>query len=147
MPQQFDIKRKDARLEIRLRGTFEEADGRALEQAVQTELARGPESPRHALVYASELTECSILGRASLINMQEALAKSRTRTAWLSDKPRFRGLGLLVVHSANDEGAKVVATPAQADEWLTSAGGRIERTTSAARSALADVRKRVRSAQ
>ena len=72
------------------------------------------------------LTGSDLLGRSKLIEMQRVLKTRNGRTAWLSRRPRFRGMALVVCHAAEDSGAKVVAKPALASEWLQGTGQRIE---------------------
>jgi hypothetical protein len=64
------------------------------------------------------LTDCSMEARPALVEIQRTLALRASRTAYLDDRPRFRGLALWVMHLAEDPNAKAVATPEQARQWI-----------------------------
>lgn len=68
----------------------------------------------------------TLLGRAKLIELQELIKEAGGRTAWVSKRPRFRGLALVVCHAAGDSGAKVLSKAQQAPAWLEGQGQRIE---------------------
>lgn len=69
---------------------------------------------------------CKLLARAELRGLQEHLAAAGRRTAWLSDRPRFRGLALLICHNSKDPRAAVFPTEKQALEWFSAEGSRFD---------------------
>jgi hypothetical protein len=63
--------------------------------------------------------------RAVFTDLQKHLATNRSRSAYVSDRPVFRGLATRIVHDADDPGARAVSTHAEAQKWLASQESRV----------------------
>jgi hypothetical protein len=72
-----------------------------------------------------ELESCTTEARMRLIELQRGIAKLATRTAFVADRPRFRGVALYVAHHSDDTSARAFHLAAQADAWLRRSEGRI----------------------
>jgi hypothetical protein len=112
-------------LRVRLRGAYDQPHAEAVESALREWLGGHPK-PARALFFLVDLTEFSIFARTPLIRAHQALAATGCRIAHVADKPRFRGLSLLVFHLADDPAAKVFPTEALALEWLSTTASRAE---------------------
>ncbi|MCH9683583.1 MAG: hypothetical protein K0V04_19250 [Deltaproteobacteria bacterium] len=64
------------------------------------------------------LQGCTTAARKQLVLMQRGLARRGCRTAYVSDRPRFRGMGLWLCHHADDVNGRAFYTMDQADAWL-----------------------------
>ncbi len=110
---------------IRLEGRLDEEAADEVMHRVW-EHADGTDDELRVLVDLRDLDDCAILARAKLINLQTRLAGPKSRTAWLSTRPRFRGLALLICHGSDDPHAKVVSSEKQARDWLDSDEARLD---------------------
>ncbi len=72
------------------------------------------------------LESCTTEARMRLIELQRGIAKLAVRTAFVTNRPRFRGVALYVAHHSDDTNARAFHLPAQADAWLRRSDGRIE---------------------
>lgn len=72
------------------------------------------------------LVDCHIFARTVLVRVQKAIAVKARRTAYLADRPRFRGLGQWIAHLAADGNARAVVSQQQLDEWLSGSVERID---------------------
>ena len=59
-------------------------------------------------------------------NRQFAIAPEEDGTAFVADRPRFRGVALYIAHHSDDTSARAFLVRAQADAWLRRSEGRIE---------------------
>lgn len=109
---------------VRLRGALDEACALELCELIGSWLQQTRE-PR-ITIDLDAVDASTLMGRAKLIELQELIKEARGRTAWVSGRPRFRGLALVVCHASGDSGAKVVSKAEQAPEWLCGEGRRIE---------------------
>lgn len=110
---------------IKLAGTLDEESATQIAEAAWAELGRSDAS-LHVLFDLRAVDNCKILARATLVSLQQQIATTSRRTAWLSTRPRFRGLATLICHSSDDPCAKVVANMPQALEWFASSEQRLD---------------------
>jgi hypothetical protein len=72
-----------------------------------------------AVVITNGVTDCPEAARKHLVTLQRDLA-ARGRSAWVDERARFRGLALWVMHLADDQNCKAVATLELATKWVKS---------------------------
>lgn len=116
---------QDGRLTIALTGDFDVVTAENLEREVVVLI--GPLGPSSivAIFNLCELLEFTMYARAPLVRLQQALAKKARRTVYFADRARFRGLGLLIAHLAEDPNARAVMTLEQQEAWLAGSNGRV----------------------
>lgn len=73
------------------------------------------------------VTDCSEDARPELVALQKLVTQRRRRSAWVDDRSRFRGIALWVMHLADDQLSKAVATMEQGHQWLASTETREDR--------------------
>lgn len=113
------------RLLVRLRGVLEDDTVQHLSADLLPRLHEiGPGG--ELIIDMHELESCTTEARLRLIELQRGIAKLATRTAFVADRPRFRGVALYVAHHSDDTSARAFHLPAQADAWLRRSEGRIE---------------------
>ena len=88
---------------------------------VKQELASNPAT---VVVITNGVTDCPEAVRKDLVSLQRELGLRGRRTAWVDERARFRGLALWVMHLADDQNCKAVATLDLARRWLTSSEAR-----------------------
>lgn len=88
---------------------------------VKVELAS---NPRTVMVLTNGVTDCPESVRKDLVNLQRELGAGGRRSAWVDERARFRGLALWVMHLADDQNSKAVATIELAKRWVTSSEAR-----------------------
>ncbi len=114
-----------SRLLVRLRGAFEADAVQHLSDELLRQLdAIGPGG--ELIIDMNELESCTTEARMRLILLQRGIAKRGVRTAFVADRPRFRGVALFVAHHSDDMYARAFLLRAQADAWLLRSEGRIE---------------------
>lgn len=106
------------RVQITLRGDFEEPHAVALEATLRERLAAAPAGALEVVVNIGDLTRCSVEARDVLLRTQRYLGGVARRTAYVANRPLFRGVGLWICHHAPDANARTFASPAQAEVWL-----------------------------
>ena len=106
------------RVLITLRGDFEEAHAVALETTLREHLTAVPPGALEVVVSIGDLTRCSVEAREVLLRAQRYLGGVARRTAYVANRPLFRGVGLWICHHAPDANARTFASLAQADVWL-----------------------------
>ena len=113
------------RLRVRLRGNLSEdtvdrlsADLLPRLQAIGT----GGE----VIIDLQQLSSCSTTARMRLVECQRHIATHAARTAFVANRPRFRGIGLWVAHISDDPNARAFHTTTQAQAWLRSTEGRVQ---------------------
>src|SRR5687767_8839963 len=113
------------RLLVRLRGALEDDAVQHISDDLLPRLHEiGPGG--ELIIDMHELESCTTEARMRLIELQRGIAKLATRTAFVADRPRFRGVALYVAHHSDDTGARAFHLAAQADAWLRRSEGRIE---------------------
>ncbi len=116
---------KGGHLWVRLLGTLDEDIAAQIAEDVRGKADALPASAGVAFDLR-KMEGCKLLARAELRGLQEHLAAAGRRTAWLSDRPRFRGLALLICHNSKDPKAGVFPTETQALEWFSAEGSRFD---------------------
>lgn len=106
------------RVVITLRGDFEEAHATALETALRERLATAPSGALEVVVDIGDLTRCSVEAREALLRVQRYLGGVARRTAYVANRPLFRGIGLWICHHAPDSHARTFPNLATAEVWL-----------------------------
>ena len=113
------------RLLVRLRGALEDETVQSLSDDLLPRLREiGPGG--ELIIDMHELESCSTEARLRLIELQRGIAQLSTRTAFVADRPRFRGVALYVAHHSDDTQARAFHFEAQADAWLRRSEGRVE---------------------
>lgn len=116
---------EERRFLVRLRGVLEDDTVRSLSNDLLPRLREiGPGG--ELIIDMHELESCSTEARLRLIELQRGIAELATRTAFVADRPRFRGIALYVAHHSDDTQARTFHLEAQADAWLRRSEGRIE---------------------
>ena len=116
----FTVELAGEALRVELFGLLDEAGAVGLEKALQAALADVKPRSLSALVIMEGLSDCAEAARAVLVRVQRQLGQAARRTAWVDNRSRFRGMALWVMHLAEDQNAKAVATVELADRWLAS---------------------------
>ena len=117
----FHINQAGEDIQVELTGNLDTGTAAELEKTMGELCKKLPPQSFHVTFVLLGLSECAQDARPILVRIQQTLAHSARRTAYLDDRPRFRGLALWVMHVAEDPTAKAVATPAQARAWLSQA--------------------------
>lgn len=113
------------RLLVRLSGVLEDETVQHLSDDLLPRLQEiGPGA--ELIIDMDELESCSTEARLHLIELQRGIARLSTRTAFVANRPRFRGVALYVAHHSDDPHARAFHLEAQADSWLRRSEGRIE---------------------
>ncbi len=105
------------RVVVRVAGVLDEHTGAELSEKVGAQLERGV---THVLLDLRGLTDCKILGRQALRQLQGTLLEAGARTAYLTGSPRMRGMTLMVINGSKDPYAATFVNPPEADDWLES---------------------------
>lgn len=92
----------------------------AMPKLVQA-LAAGPLS---VVVITNAVTDCPESARKHLVTLQREVGAKGRRSAWVDERARFRGLALWVMHLADDQNCKGVATLELAQRWIDSSEAR-----------------------
>lgn len=116
----FTIELSEEVLRVELFGQLDQAGAAGLEQRLQAALAGVRPRSLTALVILEGLSDCAESARPVLVRVQRQLGQAARRTAWVDNRAHFRGMALWVMHLAEDQNAKAVATLALADRWLAS---------------------------
>ncbi|MEM7159657.1 MAG: hypothetical protein AAF799_42850 [Myxococcota bacterium] len=117
------------RLQVQLSGEIDENVVRRLTEDLVPQL-RTLGDRGEILFDLCELRACPTSARAGLIELQRAVAKVGARTAFIANRPRFRGIALYVAHKSGDPNARAFHQHTQARAWLRSDEGRVEALTS-----------------
>jgi len=110
---------------VELFGPLDQKGAEALERELETATSKLPPRSFAVVLNLIGMTDCAMGAREALVRIQVRLRSTASRTAWLDDRPRFRGLALWVMHLAEDGNAKAVATQEQARQWLSSSTSRV----------------------
>lgn len=106
------------RVVITLRGDFEAAHAVALETTLRESLAAVPAGAIEVVVSIGDLTRCTVEAREVLLRTQRHLAGVARRTAYVANRPLFRGVGLWICHRAPDAHARTFPNLELAEVWL-----------------------------
>jgi len=99
-------------------GVLDEVDVALVERSVFSALGGLPQGDAVGLIDFNELSTVSVQARASLVELQVALGKQLRRTAYVSDRPVFRGVALWIMQRAPDAQARVFHCRDKAEAWL-----------------------------
>lgn len=130
MEAPFRIDRRGDRVTAVLFGAWDEPEAREFALALKANLPTSKEVD--LVVDLRELTECRLLARAVLADLHTEIKGRLRRSAYVADRPRFRGMALYVGHVAEDETTKAVRNTPAAEAWLASEERRV-----------ADIRRRL----
>ena len=117
----FSSREEPSTLFVRFSASVSETDAEAFVSRVETAAA----SLRGVLIDLRAAEDFELGARPVLLLAQRAIKRRGWRSVYLADRPIFRGLGLKVVHDADDENASVTASQAQAEAWLDQRGPRL----------------------
>ncbi len=109
------IERTSDVVRISLTGQFDEEDADLLHSELRS-VRFG--LTKKVTVDLRGLENCTIMGRTRLMDVQRLLMEHHVRTAWISDKPRFRGTALWVLREVHDDSAGVCRDDESAAAWL-----------------------------
>lgn len=117
------------RLLVRLRGVLED---HVVDRLSDDLLPRVRElgAQGELIIDMQELDSCTTEGRLRLIELQRGIAQAGARTAFVADRPRFRGIGLFVAHTSGDPNARSFHFLPQAQAWLSTDEKRLVSITS-----------------
>lgn len=73
-----------------------------------------------SLVITNGVTDCPEAARKHLVTLQRELSAKGRRSAWIDERARFRGLALWVMHLADDQNCKALASLELARKWVNS---------------------------
>lgn len=113
------------RLQVRLSGDIDENVVRQLIEDLLPQLQ--PLGEQGEILFdLCGLRTCPTSARSQLIELQRAVAKVGARTAFIANRPRFRGIALFVAHKSGDPNARAFHRRSQAQGWLRSDEGRAQ---------------------
>ena len=116
MDASFEISSRNDRWCVTLKRDFSEEKANVLAETVTVKLVGN--QPREVLVDFRGLEGFSIFARSVMVRVQAAWRDAGARTAYLSSRPRFRGLGLWICHLAEDDCAGSFITESAVEDWL-----------------------------
>ncbi|MDP1823196.1 MAG: hypothetical protein Q8L48_08145 [Archangium sp.] len=111
----------DGQLRIAWFGVLDPATVAEAMPKVKQELAANPKT---VVVITNGVTDCPEAVRKDLVTLQRELGQRGRRSAWVDERARFRGLALWVMHLADDQNSKAVASLELARRWVTSSEAR-----------------------
>jgi len=114
----FEISDQNGRWRVTLEGDFSEEKANVLAETVKEKLSGG--APKEVFVDLRGLEGFSIFARSIMVQVQTAWREVGARTAYLSSRPRFRGLGLWICHLAEDDCAGSFIAENAVEDWLKS---------------------------
>ncbi len=112
------------RLRVSLRGDFDDASAERLDLRLRDRLAAETPGSKVLLFDLNELKRCSVGAREVLAGLQRHVGGLARRTAWVTNRPIFRGIALWVCHCAPDSNARTFPSIAAANRWLESSVAR-----------------------
>lgn len=116
----------DTTLMIALHGDFDEAQAKGLDLALRERMTRITPGVLAVVFDLNALQRCSVEGRAMLAELQRYLGEVARRTAYVTNRPLFRGVALWICHSAPDANARAFPSADAATGWLAASEGRGE---------------------
>ncbi|MCP4502675.1 MAG: hypothetical protein GY822_22240 [Deltaproteobacteria bacterium] len=119
MEAEFAILIEESRWRVTLSGDFTQEKASDFAEHVKTVLADDG-YPAQVFMDLRSLEGFSVFGRTFLVQVQEEWRTGGARTAYLSSRPRFRGLGLWVCHLAEDAFAGSFVNEEDVESWLSS---------------------------
>lgn len=110
--------REHGRLVVTLCGDLDVAGADALAVELRRRLESASPGSHEVYYDLDGLTRCSVDARSALLRIQRFLAGVARRTAYVANRPLFRGVGLWICHQAPDANARTFAAAAHAHAWL-----------------------------
>lgn len=128
MSNQYEVTtdEKKGQLLLVFRGVLEPETVKEAAAALDEALSGlGAEKP-NLVVDLRELSGCNVFARSELATLQRDLTPRVRRTAYISSRPRFRGLGLWVIHLSDSKEAKSVISEEAIESWFASTETRVD---------------------
>lgn len=122
----WSLDEHDATLRVALHGDFDEAAARGLDAEIRARMTRTAPGSYAVVFDLNGLRRCSVEGRAILAELQRHLGGIARRTAYVTNRPLFRGVALWICHSAPDANARAFPSTGSAAAWLDSSEARGE---------------------
>lgn len=120
----WSVRESDGTITVSLRGDLDEGQAQGLETALRERLSGTSPGVFAAVFDLDALRRCSVEGRAVLAELQRYLGGVIRRTAYVTNRPLFRGVALWICHSAPDGNARTFPNLAMAEAWLGSSENR-----------------------
>jgi anti-anti-sigma regulatory factor len=108
------------RLVVTLRGELDEPTAQRLAQALRDKTAAATPGAYDVVFDLNGLRRCSVEARGVLADLQRYLGGCTRRTAYVTNRPIFRGLALWVCHTAPDSNARTFPSLGHAKTWMSS---------------------------
>jgi anti-anti-sigma regulatory factor len=108
------------RLVVTLRGELDEPTAQRLAQALRDKTAAATPGAYDVVFDLNGLRRCSVEARGVLADLQRYLGGCTRRTAYVTNRPIFRGLALWVCHTAPDSNARTFPSLGHAKTWMNS---------------------------
>jgi hypothetical protein len=118
------LRESDATITVSLRGDFDDTQAQALATALRERLTGTAPGVFVVVFDLDELRRCSVEARSVLAELQRHLGGVARRTAYVTNRPLFRGVALWICHSAPDANARTFPVLAAAAAWLASSEAR-----------------------
>ncbi|MEZ4450939.1 MAG: STAS domain-containing protein [Nannocystaceae bacterium] len=120
----WSFQESDNTITVALGGDFDEAVARSLDAALRERMTRTTPGTYSVVFDLNGLRRCSVEGRAILAELQRHLGGIARRTAYVTNRPLFRGVALWICHSAPDANARTFPSTGHANAWLESSDNR-----------------------
>ncbi|MEZ4384451.1 MAG: hypothetical protein R3A79_24190 [Nannocystaceae bacterium] len=114
------------RLSVNLRGELDEPAAQRLSQALRDMTAAATPGAYDVVFDLNGLRRCSVEARGVLAELQRYLGGCTRRTAYVTNRPIFRGLALWVCHTAPDSNARTFPSLGHAKSWMNSSESRLD---------------------
>lgn len=121
----FSIERSGDTVVVGMSGDWDEQTAVDFGTAI-TQFFDTVDEPVDFVVDMGAMTDCRILARGRLADTHLRLKPRLRRSAYLSDRPRLRGVALWIIHVADDANAKAVRDRKLAEAWLEKSVGRLQ---------------------
>lgn len=105
---------------IELSGVFDKDAACQVEKSLREELASTLPHSIDIFLSFQGVQDCAVDARDIFVNIHRFLMEKAVHIAYISQQPRFRGLALWVLHTAQDDKGKAVSDVEQAHQWLNS---------------------------
>jgi len=120
----WSVDKDGDRLTVSLLGEVDEEAIAALDRELRSQLARAASKSYEILFDLGGVRRCSAGARSAIAKLQEYIREIARRTAYVANRPAFRGLALWVCHIARDGNARTFPSLVEANIWLASAEDR-----------------------
>ena len=120
-----DVTEVDGLVKVTVSGVLDEPQAIALSEDLKSQLGTHAAGKR-VLLNLDGLEKCTIIARSTLADLQAEIGKLGVRSAYVSTRPRWRGLGLWICHVAEDDNAQVLPTEEAGIDWLRGSENRLD---------------------